>query len=759
MCRRLCFLLCIVSFFSLCDNATAQLLGHYQFDETSGNIAVDSSIKCNDGIIEIIDENAEGGDPNWVLDGIDGCLGFDGNIDVNLPAENMGLRSDSGSVAFWMKLNDVASTGTINTIWWAGDTSGSGFGPENETHIHVEIPVANIWLGGEFGFYLQGDPNNVHLHSDPNKGDTAANEPNSPILVDDNQWHHIVGTWGNEDGNAKLYINGRLLHEIPYDWTNISYPFNTIVLGCMGGGGRPYYGLLDDVQIYGRALTEQEIQNVMAAGAALTLPASLPLPANRALEVPRDSVLSWTEGDTAVKHNVYFGTNFDDVNQASLSDPRNVLLSENQDSLSFDPPGLLDYDQTYYWRIDEVEADGTTIQKGNVWSFRVANFIVLDDFEDYDDVNNIIYDSWADYFINKTGMTVGYLSTPSIEQTIFHSGMQSMPLTYDLDGAVNEGTNLETTGTSFYAETKLQLTDLRNWTVDNVESLSLWFLGSAAKVSSFEEDTAAGTFTIAASGTDIWGAADEFHFAYKEITSGNITIIARIDSLDNTNPYAKAGVMVRDTLEPGSRNAGLFVTPENGTRFQRRLTADGNYEDTLFINDANDPNWAPNWVKIERLSSGLTRGYYSEDGSSSSWERFDLSVVSMSFPIYVGLAVTSHDAEAICEAVFSNVSITGTGSNQTWNAVDIGIPSNDPQPMYIVLNDNAVIYHEDPNASLISDWTEWNINLQDFADQGVNLTNVNSIGIGIGERNATEPDGSGILFIDDIRLNRPPSGN
>jgi hypothetical protein len=526
----------------------------------------------------------------------------------------------------------------------------------------------------------------------------------------------------------------------------------------MGGGGRPYYGLLDDVQIYGRALTEQEIQDIMSAGAALTLPASLPLPTNMAVEVPRDSVLSWTAGDTAVKHNVYFGTNFEDVNQASLSDPRNVLLSENQDSLSFDPPGLLDYDQNYYWRIDEVEADGTTIQRGKVWSFRVMNCIVVDDFEDYDDVNNIIYESWKDYYTNNTGMIVGYLSTPSIEQTIFHSGSQSMPLTYDLDGIVNEGTNLETTGTSYYAETQLQLSDLSNWTVDNVESLSLWFVGSEAQVSSFEEDEAAGTYTIAASGADIWGAADECHFAYKEITArSDVTIIAKIESLDNTHPFAKAGVMVRDTLEPGAKNAGLFVTPENGTRFQRRLTADSNYEDTLFINDANDPNWAPNWIKIERTQTGLTRGFYSED--NDTWTRFDLNVVTMSFPIYVGLAVTSHDAEAVCKAVFSNVTITGTGSDQAWSNKDIGIPSNSPQPIYIVLNNNAVIYHEDQNATQISDWTQWNINLQEFTDLGVNLTNVTSLGIGIGDRNATEPDGSGSIFIDDIRLYRPSSGD
>ena len=758
MCRRLCFLICLVLLLSMADNSSAQLLARYKFDETSGTIAVDSSIKGNDGIIERIDEAGAGGDPNWVVDGINGCLGFDGNMDVNLPVQNMGLRSDSGAVAFWMKMAEI--TGGINTIWWAGDASGGGFGPENETHIHVEVPVGDIWLGGEFGFFLRGDPNNVHLHSDPNKGDTPANEPNNPILVDDDQWHHIVGTWGNEDGNAKLYFDGRLLHEIAYDWTNISYPFNRMFLGRMGGGGRPYMGYLDDVQIYGRALTEQEIQDVIAGGAALTLQASLPLPANNGKEVPRDAVLSWTEGDTATKHNVYFGTNFDDVNEASLSDQRNVLLSENQDGLNFDPPGLLDYDQTYYWRIDEVEADGTTIQKGNIWSFNVVNFIVVDDFEDYDDTTTIIYDVWEDYSVNNTGMTVGYFVPPSIEQEIVHKGNQSMPLRYDNDGTVNEGTTFETAGTLFYSEAQhRQWTSAQDWTRDDVESLTVWFKGNASQVSSFEENPA-GIYTINASGADIWGSADEFHFAYQEIASGKVTIIAKIESLDNTDPFSKAGVMIRNTLEPGARNGGVFVTPENGTRFQHRMTVDAAYAESEFVSDVNDPNWAPQWVKIERsYPGGLFKTYYSEDGSN--WEPFTLRAISMQMPIYVGLAVTSHNADEVCEAVFSNVSImvNDASSNQPWQAQDVGISSNEPEPIYVAINGNAIVYHDDPNASLIKDWTDWNINLQEFADKGVNLTNVNSIGIGVGNRNDTEPRGSGSMFIDDIRLYRPSNSN
>jgi hypothetical protein len=742
--RRLCLLTCLVLLLSLAGNASAQLLARYQFDETSGTIAVDSSIKGNDGIIEKIVAANAGGDPNWVADGTNGCLGFDGNLDVSLPAENMGLRSDSGTVAFWMKMAEVA--GGINTIWWGGDnTTGSGFGPENEMHIHVETAVANIWIGGEICFAGQSDPNNFHLHSDPNKGDPAGNEPNDPILVNDNEWHHITCTWGNDDGNAKMYFNGVLLHQM--DQGTRSYPLSTLYLGRMAGGGRPYIGLLDDVQIYGRALTEQEIQDVITGGAALTLPASLPLPAKNAQEVPRDSVLSWMTGDTAAKHNVYLGTNFDDVNQANLADPRGVLVSENQEELSFDPlgPGLLDYNQTYYWRVDEIEADGTTIHRGNVWNFTVVNFIVVDDFEAYD-VNNIVYESWDDYFVNNTGMTVGYFDPPYIEQKIFHSGLQSLPLRFDHDGTVNDGTALEKSGTLRYSETTRHWNPALDWTKDSVETLSLWFKGNLPNLGNFIEGPA-GTYTVTGAGADIYGNADEFHFAYKELT-GATEIIAKIVSLDNTDPYAKAGVLVRDTLEPGSRYAGVFMTPDYGVRFQYRVLANG-VTDRQF-----DPNVViPYWVRLARTSGGLIRAYYSPNGTD--WTQFSLTQVSMSGSVYVGIGVTSHLSGVAATGVISNVTMTGTGNNQPWSDVDIGIPSNDSQPMYIAVNGGTPLYYDDPNATTINDWTEWQIPLQRFVDMGVNLTSISSFSIGFGNKANPQAGESGTIFIDDIRLNRP----
>jgi len=127
--------------------------------------------------------------------------------------------------------------------------------------------------------------------------------------------------------------------------------------------------------------------------------------------------------------------------------------------------------------------------------------------------------------------------------------------------------------------------------------------------------------------------------------------------------------------------------------------------------------------------------------------------------VYIGLAVTSTDAALTCRAVFSNVTTTGTVGPQ-WAHQDIGIASNAAEPLYVAVSNStgrtAVVVSDNPNAAQIDTWTEWVIPLQAFADQGVDLTDVDKIAIGFGTRgNLTIPGGSGRVLFDDIRLYRP----
>jgi hypothetical protein len=505
---------------------------------------------------------------------------------------------------------------------------------------------------------------------------------------------------------------------------------------CLGFDEQSY--LLWNENAY--ALLEAAIN--FALGIRLQPETYSPTPANGQKEVPRDVVLSWRPGIYADKHNVYFGTVFDDVNQASTANPLDVLVSENQDALTYALPGLLEFGQTYYWRVDEVNAPpDSTIYKGDVWSFTIVNFLVVDDFETYNDLDpsdpesNRIFATWMDgYDDPANGSLIGYADPPFCEQGIVHGGEQSMPFFYDNFATAN------------YSEAQRTFSPRQDWTREDVDSLTLWFRGYPAYVGGFVE-APAGTYTMTGSGADIWDNADQFHFAFKEFTGAG-AIIAKVESVENTDPWAKAGVMIRDTLEPNSRNIAVLVTPENGVRFQYRSRTDSSTDRNF-----QEGITAPQWVRLERTIGGLVKAYYSADGTA--WTLLNMTVVSMDMPLYIGLAVTSHNVDATCEAKFSNVSFGNTSVDPQWTDQDVGMMSNAAELMYVVLNGSAVVYHEDPDATQMDIWTKWNIDLQGFADLGVDLTNVNTIGIGFGDRNNPQPGGTGTIYFDDIRLYRP----
>jgi hypothetical protein len=283
----------------------------------------------------------------------------------------------------------------------------------------------------------------------------------------------------------------------------------------------------------------------------------------------------------------------------------------------------------------------------------------------------------------------------------------------------------------------------------------LWFRGNPVSVGSFVESPA-GTYTMTATGVDIWNTADKFHYAFKTLT-GVGSIVAKVLSVDNTNSWAKAGVMIRETLGAGSKFAAVYVTPGQGCSFQGRLDTDvAATSDSAVRTAEQQAIVAPYWVKLERDFAGNFRAYYSSDGTNWRQMSWNPQNIPMSSNVYIGLAVTSHSEGATCQAQFSNVTITGTVGNQ-WSSQDIGIVSNDPEPLYVAISNStgpaAVVVNDDPAAANIDTWTEWVIPLSTFADQGINLTNVDRIAIGLGTRdNTTTPGGAGKMYIDDIRL-------
>jgi hypothetical protein len=203
---------------------------------------------------------------------------------------------------------------------------------------------------------------------------------------------------------------------------------------------------------------------------AFTTPGAVgnPQPANGAVDVQMIATLSWTAADNATSHELYFGTDADAVKNATTASPE-YIGPRALGAESYDPGGLA-WDSSYAWRVDEVYPDGTV--KGLVWSFATADFILVDDFEAYNDIDppdeasNRIFESWIDGFgTTDNGALVGNELPPYAEQTIVHGGIQSMPYAYNNANKTSEAT--------------LTLVYPRDWTEEGVAKLSLWFRGDS----------------------------------------------------------------------------------------------------------------------------------------------------------------------------------------------------------------------------------------------------------------------------------------
>ncbi|MHC4534380.1 MAG: LamG domain-containing protein [Planctomycetota bacterium] len=186
-------------------------------------------------------------------------------------------------------------------------------------------------------------------------------------------------------------------------------------------------------------------------------------PANGAVDITQTPVLTWAPGFGA-SYELYFG-----ADAASLE----LKGSGNLGSESYEP-GQLEWNTTYYWRVDEANsANADSPWTGPLWSFTTANFLIIDDMEAYNDIeegqpdSNRIYNAWLDGYDDPTnGSQSGHLDIPFYEETIVHGGNKSLPLYYD--NAVGK------------SEATLTLNSNRDWTIKGVDTLTIWFRGDAA---------------------------------------------------------------------------------------------------------------------------------------------------------------------------------------------------------------------------------------------------------------------------------------
>jgi len=469
-------------------------------------------------------------------------------------------------------------------------------------------------------------------------------------------------------------------------------------------------------------------------------------PKDNEVNVPQDLTLMWSTGERAVTHDVYFGEDEAAVAAATPADAGIYKGSQALENNTY-TPGDLEWNKTYYWKIDEVNAaSADSPWKGTVWSFTTADFLVVDNFESYtDEVTGRIFQTWIDGWGftepapgnpgNGTGSTVGYADPPFSEHGTVHGGGSSMPFGYNNADSPN------------YSETDRTFDSPQNWTVNGVNTLSLQVYGYP-EVNDVTVTETGGKMTLTGDGSDIWNASDDFTFAYKSL-NGDGNIVAKVTSVGTgSNTWAKGGVMIRDSLDGGSVDAYIAITGTagNGASFGYRPTTDAIYATSI---DSPIVVAPPYWVMIERSGNTLT-GSYSPDGSS--WTPLGSAELEMAAPVYIGICITSHQPGEQRTFQFESIKTTGSVAG-AWQGAVINSPKyNSTQDFYVALQDSTGKIAVVKDAAVVNalGWNEVKMPLSSFT--GVNATKIKKMFIGVGDRNAPVADGTGMLFIDDIRV-------
>jgi len=321
----------------LAGNASAELLAHWRMDDGAGTAALDSTGNGFDGTLN--------GDAAWAVGQLGGALTVDGSGDY----VNCGLMDI-----------DTTVTGGVSACAWIYKPAGGDMkmcGNNQGTNT----------AGGGFKCAIYNDRMEMDLQD---AGGRTLNRDTDGPAVPGDTWVHLAWVYDDEANVFNEYHNG-VLADSSTETQSVGVSTSEFRIGSDTPGlGHYFNGMIDDLRVYNHAMTEAEILDAMAGRGAETELASNALPEHEATDVIRDGILSWTPGEFAGTHHVYFGEAFDDVNDAT--EPTGAGLDAN----SFDP-GRLEFGKTYFWRVDEVNdtADKTVFQ-GNVWTFEAEPYSI-----------------------------------------------------------------------------------------------------------------------------------------------------------------------------------------------------------------------------------------------------------------------------------------------------------------------------------------------------------------------------------------------
>ena len=702
--------------------ADPDLIGWWPLNEGSGDTTIDWSGSGNDGTIHNADS---------------GGMGAGGSVWVNDPERGMVLsfNGDNSSGAYVSTDLIIPAMTMENDFTWAfwGKQEGDGTG------------VNEMILGNRFGGtqsplqFIKFTPTRFEFFND----DYSYLEGINYEAVPGGKWvHHVIV----KDGTSLTYYrNGE---EAGTNTITKTIDENPFFIGGEPEGWR-WAGWISDARIYTKALTVPEVLGAMEGSGEVWPYASSPDPPDGAMYADTWVNLSWRPGGHAVSHDVYFGDNFDDVDAGAEStfqgNQADTFLVAGFPGFAF-PDGLVP-GTTYYWRIDEInDTEPNSPWKGDIWSFMIPpKTAYLPD--PADGAESVEVDG-------KLNWTPGFGA--KLHTVYFGDNFDE----------VDNATGGLPVGIATYDPGTLKMAKTYYWRVDEFDIIDTY----KGDVWNFTTEGAVGNPNPSNGAVDVkqtqiitwspsvFAASHEVYFgtdgdAVKNADTGSpeykgtrdlssesydpgklewdTAYYWRIDEVNNTNPdspwtgilwsFTTANFLVVDDFE--SYNDLDPADPDSNRIFN------------VWIDGYDDP----------------TNGSLVGSDTPPFAEQTIVHGDNQSLPIYYDNSVGYSEA-TLTLTYPRDWTENGVTTLSIWFRGD---SDNAAETLYVALNGSAVVNHDNPNAAQITTWTQWNIDLQAFADQGVNLANVNTIALGLGNKNNPQAGGSGTMYFDDIRLYRP----
>ena len=753
--------------------ADPDLIAWWKLDDGAGTVALDSSGYENHGTVL----------------GPDAGLGIDGSVWFNDPERGMVISFAGTSACVDTGVTIPAMTLENDFTWafWAKQ--------------HADQATNNdMILGNRYGGtssplqFIKFTPTRFENYNDDGSYVNGVNYASIPTDV----WiHHALVKDGAE---LTYYRDGEVFMTNTMTKTVDENPF---YMGADGYSGvqEAWQGYLSDVRLYTRALTQEEVQRAMAGMGPISEVALDPIPEIEAVDVWRDAVLSWTPGDYAETHDVYFGTTLEDVTNADRANPMGVLVNQGQAAATYDPDGLLELGQTYYWRIDEVNAaPDNTIFKGEIWSFTAEPLAYP--VEGIVATCNVASDEDAgpENTVNGSGLNADdqhstesgdmWLATPAAGETIElqfefagvyklhqmlvwnYNAMFEMLLGFSLQDVTVEssvdGVEWTLVGDVVFAQGTSSPDYTANTTVDfggaavkyvrltvnsgygtrgsyGLSEVRFLYIPAQAR----EPEPADGAAEVSPETMLSWrpGREASSHEVYLGTDAADLALLETAGEPSATPGDLAFGatyywrvdeVNEAEAISVWSGDVWSFVVQEFGL-------IDG-FED--YDNEDNPiyDTWIDGWIN----ETGSTVGYLTEPFA----ERTIVNSGAQSMPLAYDNSVSPFYSEAEYDLGGMDLAANGADTLQLYVHGDT---TNTAETLYVALaNSNgqmAVVSHSDATVIQGDTWVEWQIPLSEFS--GVNLASVATIYVGVGDRANPTAGGTGIIYVDDIGYGHP----